>query len=76
VWLDGAEDEIIYTVMEFRSFIQSETYVPVNALNEAVVVDIVILCPGNHATCSTGELEEGGSITGFLEQPSPTVYTE
>jgi hypothetical protein len=44
-------------------------------VTEVIVVDIVIVCPENHATCRTGGLEEGGSITGLLE-PTATVIQE
>lgn len=42
-------------------------------MTEVIVVDIVILCPENHATCSTGGLEEEGSITGLLELSSTAI---
>lgn len=35
-----------------------------NALDQALAGDMVILCPGTHSVCSTGGLEEGGSIIG------------
>ena len=35
-----------------------------NALDQAIAGDMVILCPGTHGVCSTGGLEEGGSIMG------------
>ena len=35
-----------------------------NALDQAIAGDVVILCPGTHGVCSTGGLEEGGSIMG------------
>jgi hypothetical protein len=33
-------------------------------LDQAIAGDMVILCPGTHGVCSTGGLEEGGSIMG------------
>jgi hypothetical protein len=33
-------------------------------LDQAIGGDMVILCPGTHDVCSTGGLEEGGSIMG------------
>ena len=35
-----------------------------NALDQAIAGDMVILCPGTHGVCSTGGLEEGGSVMG------------
>jgi len=47
------------TSISFRScpFLQ-------DALDQAIAGDMVILCPGTHGVCSTGGLEEGGSIMG------------
>lgn len=33
-------------------------------MDQAIAGDMVILCPGTHDVCSTGGLEEGGSIMG------------
>ncbi|KAJ4429667.1 hypothetical protein ANN_21868 [Periplaneta americana] len=43
-----------------------------DALDQAIAGDAVVLCPGIHSVCSTGGLEEGGSIEGFLE-PGDTI---
>lgn len=76
VWLGGTIDEFINTLTKARSFIQPEAYIKTcpllqEALDQAIGGDTVILCPGIHDVSSTGGLEEGGNIMGFLE-PSAT----
>ncbi|PNF25974.1 hypothetical protein B7P43_G06363 [Cryptotermes secundus] len=78
VWLGGTIDEFINTLTKARSFIQPEAYIKTcpllqEALDQAIAGDTVILCPGLHDVSSTGGLEEGGNIMGFLEPSVTTI---
>ncbi|XP_069686666.1 protein nessun dorma isoform X1 [Periplaneta americana] len=77
VWLGGTVDEFIAALTKARNVIKPESYVKSkallqDALDQAIAGDAVVLCPGIHSVCSTGGLEEGGSIEGFLE-PADTI---
>ncbi|KDR10984.1 protein nessun dorma isoform X2 [Zootermopsis nevadensis] len=78
VWLGGTVDAFINTLTQVRNFVQPETYIkscPLlqEALDKAIAGDTIILCPGIHHASSTGGLEEGGNIMGFLEPSATTI---